>query len=171
MSNVENPSHPGSGLTSESASASVDIIGSSWKTLKETVHVWGSHNIRGGAPKGSVRLAWTGTSNDVILRMRTFTRVCPEGFRQQRTNAHKGRHPCSARHYLPYTKSAGSMAQRDDLSFMESHDCRRYAPLCGEAKYPAGARPSKSIIIFSPTLHGRLREVLRSLLTFDPRLN
>jgi hypothetical protein len=41
------------------------------------------------------------------------------------------------------------MAQRDNrhsgryLGSMQSPDCRRYAPLSGEAKYPAGARPSK----------------------------
>jgi hypothetical protein len=45
------------------------------------------------------------------------------------------------------------MAQRDNrlpgrcLGSMQSPDCRRYAPLSGEAKHPAGARPSKCIII------------------------
>jgi hypothetical protein len=33
------------------------------------------------------------------------------------------------------------------LASTQSPDCRRYAPLSGEAKYPAGARPSKCIII------------------------
>jgi hypothetical protein len=39
------------------------------------------------------------------------------------------------------------MAQREYLGSMRSPDCRRYAPLSGEAKYRVGGRPSKCIII------------------------
>jgi hypothetical protein len=31
------------------------------------------------------------------------------------------------------------MAQREYLGLMQSPDCRRYAPLSGEANYPVGA--------------------------------
>jgi hypothetical protein len=32
------------------------------------------------------------------------------------------------------------------FGFMQSPDCRRYAPLSGEAKYPAGARPMNVLL-------------------------
>jgi hypothetical protein len=69
-------------------------------------------------------------------------------------------------------ESAGSMTQRDNshsgryLGSMQSPDCRRHPPLSGEARYPAGARPSKCISINVLVLLMSFRRTLEQLRLF-----
>jgi hypothetical protein len=104
-------------------------------------------------------IAAAGSSQDVSRRVRSWRHTSDGRSRVKRdtcvANGHPssnlGRNlfPCGV--FLPFTKSAGSIAQGDNRHSLALGCTPRYpahGPLSGAAKHPAGARPSKCIIIF-----------------------